>query len=105
MSIPKIQARLQAARGKMLSDDELSAESVALAGELLAAGRKRLKLRDRLAARKLGRMLDDPAGKALTLSLADQVFRSEFPRRVASQFRFLVKGYGAPRYSTLLVPH
>lgn len=58
MSIPKIQARLEAARGKVLSDEELVSESVALAGELLAAGRKRLKLRDRLAARKLGRMLE-----------------------------------------------
>lgn len=101
MSIPKIQARLEAARGKMLSDAELSAESVALTGELLAAGRKRLKIRDRLAARKLARMLEDPSGKALTLSLADQVFRSEFPRRVASQFRYLVKSYGTPRYLPL----
>jgi len=101
MSIPKIRTRLEAARGKLLSDAELVAESVALTGELLAAGRKRLKVRDRLAARKLARMLEDPAGKALTLSLADQVFRSEFPRRVASQFRFLVKGYGVPRYLPL----
>ena len=98
MSIPKIQARLRAVRGKVLSDEELAAEAVALAGELLSAGRKRLKFRDRLAARKLGRMLDDPSGKALTLSLADQVFRSRFPRRVASQFRHLVKSYGTPRY-------
>lgn len=98
MSIPKIKARLEAARGKVLSDEEVVAETVALGGELLAAGRKRLKLRDRLAAWKLGRMLEDPAGKALTLSLADQVFRSEYPRRVASQFRYLVKSYGTPRY-------
>ncbi|MFT4549951.1 MAG: RHH-type proline utilization regulon transcriptional repressor/proline dehydrogenase [Pseudoalteromonas tetraodonis] len=98
MSVPKIQARLEAARGNMMSDEQLAAEAVALTGELLAAGRKRLKIRDRLAARKLGRMLDDPSGKALTLSLADQVFRSEFPRRVASQFRYLVKSYGTPSY-------
>ena len=101
MSIQKIQARLDAARGKALSDEELAAETVALTIQLLAAGRKRLKLRDRMAARKLGRMLDDPAGKALTLSLADQVFRSEFPRRVANQFRYLVKSYGAPKYLPL----
>jgi len=101
MSIPKIQARLEAVKGKVLSDEELTAEAVALTGELLAAGKKRLKLRDRLAARKLARMLKDPAGKALTLSLADQVFRSEFPRRVASQFRYLVKSYGVPRYLPL----
>ena len=50
MSIPKIQARLEAARGKSMSDQELIGESVALTEDLLAAGRKRIKLRDRLAA-------------------------------------------------------
>lgn len=47
------------------------------------------------------RMMDDAPGKALTLVMADQVFRPTTHVRSADQFRFLVDEYGIPSYLPL----
>ena len=41
-------------------------------------------------------MMEDPSGKALTLALADQAFRSRAPARIADQLRHLIEQYGVP---------
>ena len=42
--------------------------------------------------------MDDLAGKALTLALVDQAFRSRDPARIADQLRWLLSRYGVPGY-------
>ena len=49
-------------------------------------------------AEQMERMMNDPAGKAFTLALADRVFRPSSPARGAELFRYLLDGYGIPRY-------
>jgi len=53
---------------------------------------------ERAQAEKVARLIDDPAGKALTLALVDQAFRSHDPARVADQLRWLLDRYGVPGY-------
>jgi RHH-type transcriptional regulator, proline utilization regulon repressor / proline dehydrogenase / delta 1-pyrroline-5-carboxylate dehydrogenase len=53
---------------------------------------------ERAQARKLARMIADPHGKALTIALADQAFRSRRPERIADQLAHLLERYGVPRY-------
>jgi RHH-type proline utilization regulon transcriptional repressor/proline dehydrogenase/delta 1-pyrroline-5-carboxylate dehydrogenase len=43
-------------------------------------------------------MMDDPAGKAFTLAMVDEVFRSSNSRQRAKLFRRLLQDYGVPRY-------
>ena len=49
-------------------------------------------------ARRLARMMDDPHGKALTMALTDQAFRSRRPERIADQIAYLLDRYGTPRF-------
>jgi RHH-type proline utilization regulon transcriptional repressor/proline dehydrogenase/delta 1-pyrroline-5-carboxylate dehydrogenase len=49
-------------------------------------------------AARLGGMVDDPAGKAFTLALADEVFRSHVPTVQARRWREIAQQYGVPRY-------
>jgi len=42
--------------------------------------------------------MEDPPGKALTLTLADQAFRSHTPARIADQLTHLIEQYGVSPY-------
>lgn len=81
-----------------LNTSSLPQRAVALAQELLAAAQATQTESERDQAEKLARMMDDPRGKALTIALSDQAFRSHRPTRVADQLRHLLDRYGTPGY-------
>ncbi len=91
-------ARIARLRENLTDDAMLAEEAVALAADLLAAAERCQTGRERSQGAQLARMMHDPAGKAFTLTMADQVFRPPTERRSAAQFRHLVSGYGVPRY-------
>lgn len=74
--------------------------AVDLAAELLRAARADQTPDERAQARKLARMMADPHGKALTIALVDQAFRSQDAARTADQLRYLLGRYGVPGYMT-----
>ncbi len=76
----------------------LPQRAVVLAADLLDAAKATQTDAERDQAQKIARMMDDPRGKALTIALADQAFRSHRPARVADQLRHLLNRYGAPGY-------
>lgn len=79
----------------------LASEAVGLAAELLRAGQQAEKPAEKRQGAQMARMMHDPAGKAFTLAMADQVFRPPTPARSASQFRRLLDGYGVPDYLSM----
>lgn len=83
-------------------DRTLSGKAVELAEMILNQANARMKYSEKVQSKQLSRMMDDPAGKALTLVLADRVFRPVTPARSAEQFRHLVNSYGVPRYLSLV---
>ncbi len=93
-----VAARLLAVRGRLLGSDDLARETVSLAEDLLRKARASQTTEERDQARKLARLMNDPHGKALTIALSDQVFRSREPWRIANQLRHLLHSYGSPRY-------
>ncbi len=99
-SFNPIAERINAVKGQPIDHEKLAQEATLLAADLLRQAQERIGVRDARQAAKMSRMMDDPSGKALTLALADQVFRATSPARVADQFAYLVKGYGVPRYLT-----
>jgi RHH-type proline utilization regulon transcriptional repressor/proline dehydrogenase/delta 1-pyrroline-5-carboxylate dehydrogenase len=79
-------------------DSLLASEAVALAAELLAASQRAELPAEHRQASRLARMMLDPAGKAFTVELADQVLRPQTPARAAEQFRYLLAKRGIPAY-------
>ncbi len=90
--------RLERIRRIRPDDESLSLEAVELASEWLEEARRGMRSAEKKQAAQLARMMEDPAGKALTFALADQVFRPPTARRSARRFRDLVADYGVPRY-------
>ena len=89
---------LSAARDPHLTPADLAGQAVELAQALLANARAEQTSDERAQAQKIARMMEDPAGKNLTIALSDQVFRSHKPKRIADQLQHLLEGYGVPRY-------
>jgi RHH-type proline utilization regulon transcriptional repressor/proline dehydrogenase/delta 1-pyrroline-5-carboxylate dehydrogenase len=98
MTAPPIPSLLEAARAEQWDDERLAREAVALAAELLHQAKARETRADHRNGRRMARMMGDPAGKAFTVALADQIFRPPTADRAADQFTHLVEGYGVPRY-------
>ena len=76
--------------------------AIALAERLLISAIDQQSKTERAAAEKLGRMLNDPSGKAFTFAVVDKVFRSHVPATSARRWRELLRDYGVPRYAPLL---
>ncbi len=78
--------------------ERLAHRAVELAEALLRQARAQQTPEEHAQARKLARMMADPHGKALTIALADQAFRSHRPERIAGQLAYLLERYGVPQY-------
>ncbi|QEL19769.1 bifunctional proline dehydrogenase/L-glutamate gamma-semialdehyde dehydrogenase [Limnoglobus roseus] len=53
---------------------------------------------ERAEGERLARMMDDAPGKAFTLAMVDEVFRSHRPRVQGRRYRGLLGDFGTPRY-------
>ncbi|NJL03817.1 MAG: aldehyde dehydrogenase family protein [Chloroflexaceae bacterium] len=81
-----------------LDERELARRAVELAADLLHRANDLQTPQEYRQARKIARMMEDPNGKALTIALSDQVFRSHRHARIADQLEHLLRGYGVPTY-------
>ncbi len=72
--------------------------AVALAERLLGEALRQQTRAEHAEAAKLGRLLNDPAGRAFTFAMVDQVFRSRDPSAEARRWRGLLRTFGVPRY-------
>ncbi|MEO0565356.1 MAG: proline dehydrogenase family protein [Chloroflexota bacterium] len=79
-------------------DPSLADEAVELAATLLAQANAEMRPAERAQMAKIGGMMDDPDGKALTMQMSDQAFRSHQSARVADQIHHLLAQYGVPNY-------
>ncbi len=98
MSVQSIKSYIEEVTSRHLNETQLAEETVNVAQMLLQDARARQTGSERAQAKKLARMMGDAPGKTLTLAMADQVFRSHRPARIANQLLYLVHGYGVPQY-------
>ncbi len=98
MSKIRNEALLDSITLKGVSDEVLAQKAIELAERILRKAARLQTLTERYHAWKMSRMMDDPAGKALTLAMVDQVFRPVNYARSADQFRYLLDQYGIPNY-------
>lgn len=79
-------------------DEIIVARALARAESLLRAALAQQTIPEKKEAAKLGRMMNDPAGKAFTFAMVDEVFRSHTPSKTAASLRRVVEQFGAPQY-------
>lgn len=79
-------------------DPSVAQEAVELAAKLLKQADAVQDKTEEKQGAKLARMMNDVEGKALTMQLSDQAFRSHDPARIASQIDHLLDQYGIPNY-------
>ena len=72
--------------------------TIDLAARLLTAAKQQQTTQEKGHNAKIARMMEDPLGKAMTMALADQAFRSQQPARIADQLKHLIDQYGVPHY-------
>lgn len=77
---------------------QMAVQAVNMAADLLKAAQHKETARQRKQAAQIGRMMDDPAGKALTMAMADQIFRPRSLHKSAERFQALINDYGVPKY-------
>ena len=82
----------------LLESTDIPHASIDLTARLLTAAKQQQTARERVHDAKIARMMEDPLGKAMTLALVDQAFRSQQPVRSADQLKYLIDQYGVPHY-------
>ena len=100
---------LREAKTKLLShkDQKLSSqaretEAVQLAALMLQEALRVQTSEERRAQAEIARMMQDPRGKAFTMMMTDECFRSHRSKRVADQLLYLLDQFGTPRYVNFL---
>jgi RHH-type proline utilization regulon transcriptional repressor/proline dehydrogenase/delta 1-pyrroline-5-carboxylate dehydrogenase len=79
-------------------DSKVAAKAILLAEQLLVSSLSGQTVLERREAVKLGRMMNDPVGKAFTFSMVDGVFRSARPSVAARRLRGILNRLGVPTY-------
>lgn len=80
------------------TEGAIVAKTLMRAETLLRAALAQQTYHEKREAAKLGRMMNDPAGKAFTFAMVDEVFRSRSPGKTAASLRRVVEQFGAPQY-------
>ena len=84
-----------------VADHPICERSAMLAEHLLTSALSQQTRAEHAEAAKLGRLMDDPAGKAFTFAMVDEVFRSHDPAISARRWRGLMNVFGVPQYPPL----
>jgi RHH-type transcriptional regulator, proline utilization regulon repressor / proline dehydrogenase / delta 1-pyrroline-5-carboxylate dehydrogenase len=83
------------------TETELCERVAMLAEHLLVTALGQQTREEHAEAAKLGRLMNDPAGKAFTFAMVDKVFRSHDPVIEARRWRRLLAELGVPEYPPL----
>lgn len=94
----RIQSLLQSVKGQTLTRTERVDLAERIAFDLVAMADARALGPDRMRARMLSRLMNDPYGQALTTALTDRLYRSENPSRIVDEVAHLIGRFGLPQY-------
>ncbi len=89
---------LDSIKGKPLSMEERKRRSIELASKMLEEASQNMTRAEQEIQAQLTRLMKDPTGKAFTMSMTDECFRSSNHKRVANQLIYLLHLMGVPQY-------
>lgn len=96
--IQEAKRKIAAVKGRALTVEDRAQDAIDLAALLLEEAQRRLSPEEKRQLAQLSRMMQDPKGKAFTISLTDQCFRSARSSRIADQLSYILQKMGVPRY-------
>ncbi|NGX37305.1 MAG: 1-pyrroline-5-carboxylate dehydrogenase [Chlamydiae bacterium] len=94
------QKKLESHQKKPLSPQAREKEAIELAGLMLREAIRIQTRKEKKTQGEIARMMRDPRGKAFTMMMTDECFRSRRTKRVADQLIYLLNEFGIPRYVT-----
>lgn len=95
------QQLLEAVKGKELETLERIELSNRLASLIFNLSKAEETKDDQKIQKQMGRMLQDPLGKAWVMQMTDQGFRSHCPSRIMNQISYLMTNLGIPQFIPL----
>lgn len=96
--IQKLIEQLHALRGAILTEEEREKQAIALTAEMLTLSTKTRTHAEKKQQKELARMMQDPKGKAFTMLMTDECFRSARAPRASNQLIYLLEHFGIPEY-------
>lgn len=96
--IEQARAKLEGHKNKPLSAAAREKETVELAALMLQEAIAIQTPAEKRQQGEIARMMTDPRGKAFTMMMTDECFRSKKTKRVAEQIIYLISQFGVPRY-------
>jgi len=94
--------KLESYQNKPLSPDAKERESIELASLMLQEAIRTQTSKEKQVQAELARMMKDPRGKAFTMMMTDECFRSHKTKRIADQLVYLLEQFGIPRYADFM---
>ncbi|NGX39143.1 MAG: 1-pyrroline-5-carboxylate dehydrogenase [Chlamydiae bacterium] len=95
-------AKIEGHRERPLSPERRKKETIALASLILHEAIRTQTKKEKRQQEEIARMMRDPRGKAFTMMMTDECFRSNKSKRIADQLVYLLEQFGVPRYLTLM---
>lgn len=92
------QLKLDKIKNKPLSPEIREKEAVELASLMLLESLRIQTFGEKRGQAEIARMMQDPQGKAFTMLMTDECFRSHKSKRVANQLLYLLHEFGIPAY-------
>jgi len=89
---------LDGVKEKSLSTSTREHQAVELAGHILKEALRIQTPEEKRSQKEIARMMQDPRGKAFTMMMTDECFRSNKTARIADQLVYLLRQFGVPRY-------
>lgn len=90
--------KIASVRNRPLTTQQRTEDAIELAALILQEARNHLTHREKQQLAQLSRMMNDPKGKAFTISMTDQCFRSRQLDRIVSQLNDILDEMGIPKY-------
>lgn len=97
-AIAEAQAIIDSVKGCPQTVEERQAKAIELAALMLREAERIQTPKERKIQKQLAGMMNDPVGKAFTIQLTDQCFRSQDPKRVAKQVCYVIRKFGIPKF-------
>ncbi|MFI4875022.1 MAG: bifunctional proline dehydrogenase/L-glutamate gamma-semialdehyde dehydrogenase, partial [Blastopirellula sp. JB062] len=85
-------------KGRTANDQTIAKRTIALAQQLLRSANQEIRREESRDSRRLARMMHDRSGKAFTLAMVDETFRSDRPGVQARRWRRLLRQFGTPQF-------
>lgn len=89
---------LSKARSKSLTEQERERFAIDLAAIMQNLANRTITHKEKKIQDELARMMQDSQGKAFTMAMTDQCFRSKDSKRIANQLVYLLTTFGIPDY-------